>query len=167
MFLPSLLKFKSHLLFKLFTECTSAIFLGKFFEEVAILLRRTCDIGWFPYVCSRESRNGCLRPVIFWSGLSILFSSLQFYFSWPCTILRICMKSPLSRLVFRSVKSSFSSLSSRGWWCGSFVRIALRWTLSNVFESYSRCGFLIKRILAVARRIVFLSFFNIINWVFF
>ena len=86
-FLPTLFNYKSSLLLKEFTECTVAMSLGKLFHGVVILLRRKCVLGSLPEVRSRESWNACLRPVLFCSGLSILFSSHQFTFSRPCTIL--------------------------------------------------------------------------------
>ena len=70
-------------------------------------MRLIADIGYCPFwsaivrflmFAHWENWNGCLRSVIFCSGFSILFSSHQFTFSVPCTILVICMKSPLSHL---------------------------------------------------------------------
>ena len=73
-----------------------------------------------------------------------------------------------SFLSFRSVKPSLSSLFSYGRWCGSFLRVALRWTLSYVFEPYSRCEFQTNnRIGAVAWRILdiwFVLFYLTISW---
>ena len=54
------------------------------------------------------------------------------------------MKSHISLHVFRSVKPSLSSLFSYDKWWDSLVKVALRWTLSNVLESYSSCGFQIE-----------------------
>ena len=50
----------------------------------------------------------------------------------------------VSPLFFRSVNPSLLSLSSYGRFCDFFVRVALRWTLSNVFESYSKWGYQIE-----------------------
>ena len=81
LFLRTLFKHKSSLLFNEFTESSS---FRKLFHGVAILLRRKCVLGSFPYVCSRENWKGSLRVVIFWSGLSILFSSHQIIFCRAC-----------------------------------------------------------------------------------
>ena len=84
---------------------------GRLIHWVAILLWRNCDLGSLSDVCSRESRNRCLRHFIFSSGLSIFYLSHHFTFSRTCTILLICLKSLHSCLVFRSVIINFIQTS--------------------------------------------------------
>ena len=107
----------------------------KLFHMVAILLRSL--LGSFSLVHSHENSKWCLRSVILLLGFNILFSTPSLNRARSCKSLWNHFS-----LGFFSVQSNlFCQVFFHRRWCHSLAKVAMRWVLTNVFESYSRWGF--------------------------